>query len=103
MLITPFFDGFDENKLEKSRIVPERLVLKTNKPGTAQVGAISKAQKRAKGLQSVKYSLLQNPNEEKSCQNFFSNFFEVSCKSHSAEKCKRGAFRDFSNIHSVAK
>ena len=35
-----------------------------NKPGTAQVSAISKAQKFAKSLQSVKYSLLQNPREE---------------------------------------
>ena len=32
---------------------------KSNKPGTAQVGAISKAQKEATGLQSVKFSLLQ--------------------------------------------
>ena len=33
---------------------------------------------------------------------FFSIFFEVSDKSHSAEKCKRGTFWDFLNIHSVA-
>ena len=31
------------------------------------------------------------------------NFFEVSGKSHSAEKCKRGTLWDFLNIHSVAK
>ena len=34
---------------------------------------------------------------------FFRNFFEVSGKSHSAEKCKGGTLWDFLNIHSVAK
>ena len=39
----------------------------------------------------------------KKIPNFFSDFFEVSGKSHSAEKCKRGTLWDFLNIHSVAK
>ena len=33
----------------------------------------------------------------------FQIIFEVSGKSHSAEKCKRGTFWDFLNIHSVTK
>ena len=45
-----------------------------NKPATAQVGAISKAQKDSR----------------KKISEFFEIFFEVSGKSHSAEKCKRG-------------
>ena len=50
------------------------LVLKKeNKPGTAQVGAIYKAQKYQKQFFSI-----------------FFEFFLVSGKSHSAEKCKRG-------------
>ena len=40
---------------------------------------------------------------ENKSPNFFRNFFEVSGKSHSAEKCKRGTLWDFLNIHSVAK
>ena len=72
-----------------------------NKPGTAQVGAISKAQKdenhffyneTTKALKKLKI-------EKKN----FRIFFEVSGKSHSAEKCKRGTLWDFLNIHSVAK
>ena len=48
--------------------------------------------KIAKGLQSVKYSLLQYPHEEKNERKnrFFFQFFLVPVKSHSAEKCKRG-------------
>ena len=51
--------------------------------------------KIAKGLQSVKYSLLQYPCEEKIETKFrfflkFSFDFFVSGKSHSAENCKRG-------------
>ena len=34
---------------------------------------------------------------------FFDFIFEVSGKSHSTEKCKRGTLWDFLNIHSVAK
>ena len=34
---------------------------------------------------------------------FFGTFFEVSGKSHSAKKCKRGEALGFLNIHSVAK
>ena len=36
-------------------------------------------------------------------QKKFRNFFEVSGKSHSAEKFKRGDALGFLNIHSVAK
>ena len=45
--------------------------------------------KIAKGLQSVKYSLLQYPREEKKFKKIeiFVHFF-WSDKSHSAEKCK---------------
>ena len=47
--------------------------------------------KIAKGLQSVKYSLLQYPHEEKMKKiEILKNFFLVPGKSHSAEKCKRG-------------
>ena len=49
--------------------------------------------KIAKGLQSVKYSLLQYPHEQKNP--IFFNFFEVSGKSQSAEKCKSKAFGIF--------
>ena len=46
--------------------------------------------KIAKGLQSIKYSLLQYPNEKNVFRNFFRNFFEVSGMSQSAENVKRG-------------
>ena len=47
-----------------------------NQPGTAQVGVISKAKKIAKGLQSVRYSLLQYqyPHEEKNRKKIFECF-----------------------------
>ena len=60
-----------------------------SKPGTAQVGAISKAQKDSK-------TTFSTTGDNKSSQlkiekkNFFEIYFEVSGKSHSAEKCKRG-------------
>ena len=69
-----------------------------NKPGTAQVGAISKAQKDENHFF---YHWRQQKLSKKLF--FFRNFFEVSGKSHSAEKCKRGTLWDFLNIHSVAK
>ena len=62
---------------------------KCNKPGTAQVGAISKAQKDSKTTFSTTgdNKSSQKLKIEKKIPNFF---FEVSDKSHSAEKCKRG-------------
>ena len=78
-----------------------------NKPGTAQVGAISKAQKDSKT--KITFSTtgdnkkLKKLKIEKKNSDFFRIFFEVSGKSHSAEKCKRGTLWDFLNIHSVAK
>ena len=63
-------------------------VNKTQKPLFLQLGT-------TKALKKVKI-------EENFFPIFFS-FFEVSGKSHSAEKCKRGTLWDFLNIHSVAK
>ena len=79
-----------------------------NKPGTAQVGAISKAQKDLKTKTTFSTtgdnkSSQKTKNWGKKFPNFFRIFFEVSGKSHSAEKCKRGTLWDFLNIHSVAK
>ena len=53
-------------------------------------------------LQLEKTKALKKLKIEKKIR-FFSIFFEVSGKSHSAEKCKRGALWDFLNMHSVAK
>ena len=63
-----------------------------NKPGTAQVGAISKAQKDSKTtfLQLETTKALKKLKIEKKNPNFFLFFFEVSGKSQSAEKCKKG-------------
>ena len=81
-----------------------------NKPGTAQVGAISKAQKDSTRNENHLFLQLETTKalkklkiEKKNFRIFFSKFFEVSGKSHSAEKCKRGTLWDFLNIHSVAK
>ena len=70
-----------------------RVLLKNglNRPGTAQVGAMSKAQKDSKTTFSTtgdNKSSQKTKNWEK--RDFFEFFFEVSGKSHSAEKCKRG-------------
>ena len=54
--------------------------------------------KIAKGLQSIKYSLLKYPHEEKIEKNRFSKFF-WSGKSHSAEKCKRGPQKSLINLY----
>ena len=63
-----------------------------NKPGTALVGAISKAQKDSKTTFSTTgdtKALKKLKIEKKNFRFFFEFFFEVSGKSHSAEKCKR--------------
>ena len=63
-----------------------------NKPGTAQVGAISKAQKDSKTTFSTtgdNKSSQKTKNREKK-SDFFEFFFEVSGKSHSAENVKGG-------------
>ena len=78
-----------------------------NKPGTAQVGAISKAQKDSKTKTTFSTTgdnktLKKLKIEKKNSRFFFRNFFEASGKSHSAENCKRGTVWDFL-IHSVAK
>ena len=67
---------------------PQKSILppKNNKPRTAQVGAISKAQKDSK----TKTTFSTTGDNKSSQKFFFRNFFEVSGKSHSAEKCKRG-------------
>ena len=62
--------------------MPEVVVRNKNKPGTAQVGNISKAQKDSK-------TTFSTTGDNKS-DFFLKFFFEVSGKSHSAEKCKRG-------------
>ena len=66
---------------------------RTNKPGTAQVSAISKAQKDSKTtflqLETTK-ALKKLKIEEKKFPIFFDFFFEVSGKSHSAENVKGG-------------
>ena len=76
-----------------------------NKPGTAQVGAISKAQKdsKTKTTFSTTGDNKKLKIEEKKFRIFFRNFFEVSGKSHSAEKCKMGMLWDFLSIDSIAK
>ena len=67
----------------------EKFVKINNKPGTAQVGAISKAQKDSK-TKTTFSTTGDNKSSQKTFRIFFRNFFEVSGKSHSAEKCKRG-------------
>ena len=75
-----------------------------NKPGQAQVGAISKAQKQQKDFKVSKCFLLQHMHEEKNekkiriFSNFLKNFFVFSGKSHSAEKCKRGPQKYLINL-----
>ena len=82
-----------------------------NKPGTAKVGAISKAQ----NLKGGPFGLCETP---AGCKNFFkklkggpfgdmkkflNNFFnEIFEQCHSAEKCKRGDPLQFFDIHCVA-
>ena len=85
-----------KNKYRKfEELVIVIVVQYCNKPGTAQVGAISKAQKIAEGLQSVKYSLLQYPREKKieknpNYLNFFSKFFWSLVRRIVPKDVKRG-------------
>ena len=77
-------------KFENSRIVPE------NKPGTAQVGPISKAQKWAQKDFNVSSILFYSTRVKKKLKKirfflkifieFFFEIFLVSGKSHNAEK-----------------
>ena len=69
--------------------------LDTNKPETAQVGAISKAQKDSKT--KITFSTTGDNKSsqklkmgEKNFRFFSRNYFEVSGKSQKTEKCKKG-------------
>ena len=64
-----------------------------NKPRTAKVGAISKAQ----NLKGGPFGLCKTP---AGCKKFLKNF---KWDFHSAEKCKRGDPLQFFDIHCVAK
>ena len=81
--------------------MPETNRMNTEQAGNGPSRRHIQGSKIAKRLQSVKYSLLQYPHEEK-IENF-SEIFLVSGKSHSAEKCNSGALWEFLNIHSFAK
>ena len=82
-----------------------------NKPGTAKVGAISKAQ----NLKGGPFGLFETP---AGCKKFLKNeggtlwrhekisekfFYEIFEQCHSAKKCKRGDPLRFFDIHCVAK
>ena len=74
----------------------------SNKPGTAQVGAISKAQKDSKSTFSTtgdNKSSQKTKNWEKKFPIFLKFFFEVSGKSHSAENVKGGTL--FLMLHAL--
>ena len=75
------------------------------RPKSAPYLRLKKTQKRKPlFLQLETTKALKKLNiKKKNFRIFFRNFFEVSGKSHSAEKCKRGTLWDFLNIHSVAK
>ena len=66
----------------------------SNKPGKAEVGAISKAQ-NSKGHQSIKYFLQQYPNEEKNFQFFFEYFLKSPLSRIVPKKVKGGPFGIF--------
>ena len=60
-----------------------------NKPGTAQVGAISEAQKEQKDFKVSSILFYSTRMRKKIFYRFFLSNFFWSGKSHSAEKCKR--------------
>ena len=74
-------------------IYEELHIERCNKPETAQVGAISKAQKDSKTTFSTtgdNKSSQKTKNWEKNFRIFFEFFFEGSGKSQSAQRCKKG-------------
>ena len=77
-----------------STIYKKLLGIINNKPGTAQVGAISKAQKDSKTtflqLETTKALKKLKIEKKKNSEFFLKFFFEVSGKSHSAENVKGG-------------
>ena len=93
-------------------ILPRKCCYIFNKPRTAKVGAISKAQNCERGdpsgfvkLQLVAKNFLKIEGgtlwrHEKISEKFFNEIFE---QCHSAEKCKRGDPLRFFDIHCVAK
>ena len=80
-------------KLNSSRLKIASISENINKPGTAQVGAISKAQKDSKTTFSTtgdNKSSQKTKNWEKKFRIFFEFFFEVSGKSHVPKNVKGG-------------
>ena len=73
------------------------------RPKSAPYLRLSKTRKPLSPQLETTIALKKLKIEENFFPNFFRNFFEVSGKSHSAKKCKRGTLWDFLNIHSVAK
>ena len=71
---------------------------KTEQAGNGPSRRHIQGSKIAKGLQSIKYSLLKYLHEEKIEKKLFFNFFR-SGKSHSAEKCKRGPQKNLINLY----
>ena len=76
-----------------------------NKPGTAQVGAISKAQKDSKTTFSTTgdNKSSQKLKIEKKFSNFFRFFLNFPISRIVPKNVKGGTLWDFLNIHSVAK
>ena len=78
---------------------------KLKRPGTARVGAISKAQKQQKDFKvsSIRfYSTRMRKKLKKNPKFYFEIFFKiflVSGKSHKAEKCKRGPQKSLINLY----
>ena len=81
-----------------NRSSSEKTTENLNKPGTAQVGAISKAQKRAKGLQNVKvlvnwgpfYGKNESLNAEKKLKGRTLWDFSTSILSQHSKKIEKG-------------
>ena len=97
---------------EQRRTSCSRITARRNKPGTAKVGAISKAQnlkggpfglcETPAGCKKFKKNLKGGPfgDMKKFPKNFFNEIFE---QCHSAKKCKKGDTLRFFDIHCVAK
>ena len=66
----------DRNQTESTSLLNQsKIEQRVNKPGRGQVGAISKAQKIAKMLRSIKYFFLQYSNAEKHSEKKSFRFF----------------------------